>query len=139
MRVKRLSQKDKTEIIQDLSNFLNEREEILFSYLHGSFIENSYFRDIDIAIFLKENQIPKNDILKYELSLPLKIQSRIKFPIEVRVINYAPLAFQYYSTTGKLLSCCDDDKRVDFLTYVRSLYLDYKPISEKILQDMLSG
>ena len=139
MGVKRLSQNEKTKIIQDLSNFPNEREEILFSYLHGSFIENSYFRDVDISIFIEENQISKNDILEYELSLLLKIQARIKFPTEVRVINYAPLAFQYYSTTGKFLSCSDDDKRVDFLTYVRSLYLDYKPISEKILQEMLSG
>jgi len=139
MKVKRLSQKDKTEIIQDLSNFLNEREEILFSYLHGSFIENSYFRDVDISIFIEENKISKNDILKYELSLSSELQARVKCAIEVRVINYAPLAFQYYSTIGRLLSCSDDDKRVDFLTYVRSLYLDYKPTSQKILQDMLSG
>ena len=139
MKVKRLPKKKKLEIINELSNLLKGKGEVLFSYLHGSFIENSYFRDIDIAIFLKENQISKNDILEYELVLSSELQSEIKYPVEVRAINYAPLAFQYYSTTGKLLSRSDDDKRVDFLTYIRSLYLDYKPISQKILQEMLSG
>jgi predicted nucleotidyltransferase len=77
MKVKRLSEKMKMGIIDTLSNLLKKRDEIIFSYLHGSFIENSYFRDIDVAIFVNENHLLKNDILEYELSLSSELQSKL--------------------------------------------------------------
>ena len=60
-------------------------------------------------------------------------------PVDLKVLNYAPLGFQYYSTTGLLIMCKDDDLRVDYLTKIRSLYFDFKPSSERFLLEMIDA
>lgn len=120
-----------------LSRMLEKKEDVLFAYLHGSFAEGGAFRDIDIAVFVEESAIPREKALDFEMVLSLEIEEMIKVPVDVKVINYAPLGFQYYSTAGVLINCKQDDLRVDFLTKMRSLYFDFKPISERFLKEML--
>lgn len=72
---------------------LKTKKEIIFAYLHGSFLEND-FRDVDIAIYL--NIIgSKKEVLQYELALERKLEEIIGFPVDVRIINYAPLSFRF--------------------------------------------
>jgi hypothetical protein len=71
------------------------------------------------------------------MSLSIKLEKIIKIPVDVKVISYAPLAFQYYSTAGALLMCKDDDLRVEFLTIMRSLYFDFKFSMEKLRSEMI--
>ena len=122
-----------------LSQYLENEKNILFAYLHGSFAEGRPFRDIDIAVFVKESKIPREKALDFEMSISLKLEKIIKMSVDVKVINYAPLGFQYHSTGGILLVCRDDDLRVDFLTKMRSLYFDFKPSSERFLMEMLDA
>jgi len=44
----------KAKIIGILSQTLSQRNEILFAYLHGSFLESKTFQDIDVAVYLEE-------------------------------------------------------------------------------------
>ncbi|MGQ9631102.1 MAG: nucleotidyltransferase domain-containing protein [bacterium] len=49
--------------------------------------------------------------------------------VDVRIINEAPLAFQYHVIkTGKLIFCRDDKRRGRFEVRVMSEYFDFKPI-----------
>jgi predicted nucleotidyltransferase len=132
-----LVEEDKKRTEEVLSQTLEKEENVLFAYLHGSFAEGRPFRDIDIAVFVKESKIPKEKSLDFEMSISLRLEKIIKMPVDVKVINYAPLGFQYHSTGGILLVCRDDDLRVDFLTKMRSLYFDFKPSSERFLKEML--
>lgn len=120
-----------------MGKFLEKQNEIFFGYLHGSFAEGRSFKDIDVAVFVDEEAIPKERALDFEMSTSIKLEKEVKLPIDVKVINYAPLGFQYHCTTGLLIMCKDDDLRVDFLTRVRSLYFDFKPSSERFLLEML--
>jgi predicted nucleotidyltransferase len=86
-----------------LSNCLERKENILFSYLHGSFSEGRPFRDIDIAVFVNGARISKERALDFEVSSSVRMERTIRVLVDVKVINYAPLAFQYYSTAGTLL------------------------------------
>lgn len=136
-RVRDFSTEERERIKEVLSRFLEKKEEVLFAYLHGSFAEGNPFRDIDIAVFVEESAIPRGRALDFEISVSLEIEELIRVPVDVKVINYAPLGFQYYSTAGVLINCKKDDLRVDFLTKRRSLYFDFKLSSERFLKEML--
>jgi predicted nucleotidyltransferase len=135
-RLRDLVKEERKEIKEVLSNCLEKEEPILFAYLHGSFAEERPFRDIDIAVFVDESRISKERALDLEMSISLRLEKIIKMPIDVKIINYAPLAFQFYSTAGRLLICNEDDLRVDFLTTMRSIYFDFKFSMEKCRRDM---
>jgi predicted nucleotidyltransferase len=136
-RLRDVAEEERKKIEEVLSNCLKKEETILFAYLHGSFAEGRPFRDIDIAVFVDGRRISKKGALDFEVSSSIKLERTIGVPVDVKVINYAPLAFQYYSTAGTLLMCRDDDFRVDFLTKTRSLYFDFRSSSERFLMEML--
>ena len=43
---------EKRKIISKVKKFLYERPETIYAYLHGSFLEGIFYRDIDIAIYI---------------------------------------------------------------------------------------
>ncbi len=135
-KLRDLAKEERKKMEEVLSNCLGKEEPILFAYLHGSFTEERPFRDIDIAVFVDESRISKERALDLEMSISLRLEKIIKMLIDVKIINYAPLAFQFYSTAGRLLICNEDDLRVDFLTTMRSIYFDFKFSMEKCRRDM---
>ncbi|MBS3749454.1 MAG: hypothetical protein KGY67_07135 [Candidatus Thermoplasmatota archaeon] len=50
------------------------------------------FKDIDISIYINKN-LSKKKQLSYELSLEEKLQNIVSYPIDVRILNRAPLSF----------------------------------------------
>jgi len=132
-----VSRKERGRIGKFLGRLLGKENGIFFAYLHGSFTEGGPFRDIDVAVFVDEKAIPKERALDFEMSTSIKLEKEVKLPIDLKIINYAPLGFQYYSTAGPLIMCNEDDLRVDFLTRIRSLYFDFKPSSERFLLEMM--
>ena len=60
-----ISKDEKEEIRRRIVALLKTRREILFAYLHGSFLKDD-FQDIDVAIYVAELGT-KRDALKYEL------------------------------------------------------------------------
>lgn len=132
-----ISKKERTKIEKILSRLLEKEDRILFAYVHGSFAEERPFQDIDVAVFVEEWQVPQERVVDFEITTSLRLEEEVKMPVDLKVLNYAPLGFQYYSTTGMLLMCKDDDLRVDFLAKIRSLYFDFKPSSERFLLEMI--
>jgi len=132
-----ISKKERARIGKFLGQLLEKEEGFFFAYLHGSFAEGRPFRDVDVAVFVDEKAIPKASALDFEMSTSMKLEKEVKLPIDLKIINYAPLGFQYYSTAGPLIMCKEDDLRVDFLTRIRSLYFDFKPSSERFLLEMI--
>jgi len=94
-----------------LKDFLFDKEEVVFAYVYGSFSSNDCFRDIDIAVFLEP--LPSNP-LSYELEMSSELELAFGVPVDVRVINAAPLDFAAEAIRGTLLFSRDEDKRVDF-------------------------
>jgi len=128
----KLANDEKEKIKKNLIKIIQNKEEVIFAYLHGSFLING-FNDIDLAFFV--NAIV--DTLDYEISVSLEIEKQIHFPIDVKVLNHAPLGFKYEVTKGELLFSRDEEIRTDFIEKVWNQYLDFKPIEKEILMDML--
>jgi predicted nucleotidyltransferase len=128
----KLSGKEKDKIKKNLKEIIQNKDEIIFAYLHGSFLYNG-FNDIDLAFFVSGRE----DILDYEISSSLEIEKLIHLPVDVKVLNHAPLGFKYEVTKGELLFSRDEEIRTDFLEKSWYQYLDFKPVEKEILMDMM--
>ncbi|RLI60839.1 MAG: nucleotidyltransferase domain-containing protein [Candidatus Thorarchaeota archaeon] len=123
------------ETVERLSEMLTEEREVVFAYLYGSFMESGA-RDIDIAIYVDEGLV--DDALRYQLRLSTKIEMAVRFPVDVLILNHAPMKLQYQAIKGRLLICKDNEMRLGFVEQLLIDYLDYRPLEEQMIEDILS-
>ena len=120
MRTHSIGEYQKDDIERKITAVLKRRNEIEFAYLHGSFLEGD-FRDIDLAIYLNKLKT-KKDALEYELALERELENIVNIPVDVRVLNNAPLSFRFNTIKGgRLLFGRDEMIRCEFesLTFVK--------------------
>lgn len=128
----------KKTLIEEIRAFLKRRPEILFAYLHGSFLTQDRFRDIDLAVYLKS---PFSPPLQTELELEAEF-ARVfkKYPIEVRVLNKAPLSFRYNVIRyGQPVNVFNEDTRCNFVEATLSHFFDFAPFRKMYLKEVLSS
>jgi predicted nucleotidyltransferase len=132
----KLQHGDKSALIEKLKSVLEERQEILFAFVHGSFIKDGPFRDIDIAVYLSED---RTSVLEYELELEtVFVQSISRYPVDIRVLNNAPLSFKYnVIKEGRILVVKNDDARTDFQEITLTNYFDFAPFRSLYLKETL--
>lgn len=135
----RLLEKDKLEIIKKLKDVLSREKEILFAYIHGSFLSEEKFEDVDIALYLEEEAIKNIDPLEKEILLALKLEKVIKKKVDIKILNFSPLSFRYNATSGYLLFSLDENKREEFLCRTWSEYFDFLPVSKIYFQEVLGA
>ena len=131
-----LSEEEKTAIIIQLRKLLEGRPEISFAYLHGSFVENETYHDIDVAVYLRD--LPAS-VLHYELELEAQC-AQVVSPgvVDIRILNGAPLSFRYNAVKqGFVLFEKDDDERADFIEVTLGQYFDFAPYRAIYLKEAL--
>ena len=117
-------------IIKVIKEGLSKNEAVIFAYLHGSFAEGGSFRDIDVATFVGEQgrEIEIESDLSYELS------EKTFYPVDVKVINKAPVAFQMaVLRKGIVLLSRSELVRTDFIEDVSKRYLEYTRFRDILL------
>ena len=130
-----LTAKEKEILKEKISAHLLTVPEILFAYVHGSFNTDN-FRDIDLAIYLQSDV--KESTL-YELDLEMHLEKLINYPVDVRVLNSAPLSFQFsVIKTGILLFSKDEDNRIDFQVLALKMYFDFEPFRRRYMKEVFS-
>jgi predicted nucleotidyltransferase len=130
-----ISTQAKEEIIAHIRCFLEKLPDLLFAYVHGSFITDEKFRDIDVAIYLKAAPLSQ---LQMEIELETELANIDKCPVDVEILNDAPLSFRYNVIKhGKPLVVIDDDARSDFEESTFSHYFDFAPYRKLYLKEAL--
>ncbi|GAB4406580.1 MAG: nucleotidyltransferase domain-containing protein [Thermodesulfovibrionales bacterium] len=130
---------DREEIVRILRDCLEKRQEIIFAYIYGSFAEGLPFRDIDVAVYVDERAVPRDEAIDYGLKISAIIGMETGIsPLDIKVINYAPVGLKYYATKGILLFSKDEDIRCDFLEETWKRYFDLLPKRRQILLDLVS-
>ena len=81
---------------------LRSKEEISVAVLYGSFISSDVFRDVDIGIIVSV-EIPYEDLPVYEDVLSEELSNVVGFPVDLRVLNYAPPWFRKRALMGEVL------------------------------------
>lgn len=132
-------------IIHTIVSTLRAHPEIVFAYLHGSFLTGNQPRDVDLAVFAVASTfqaLEQTHQVTMELSIPLEmeIQEAISLPVDLQVLNQAPLEFRCRVVDhGLLLLDRDPTLREDFELLTRKEYWDFRPILEEHLQEALRG
>ena len=127
---KKLDQKEKDFLILQLRDLLVGKDPVVFAYLHGSFLGEGFFRDIDVAVYFDSRAFDdSSDMFNYSLSLSAECDmATTGVAFDLRPLNLAPLPFRFdVVTKGRVLYSRDEELRVDFEARTRSLYFDFLP------------
>jgi predicted nucleotidyltransferase len=115
-------------IPQRLHQLLEIRSEISFAYLHGSFVAQSpqedglIYHDVDVALYLDP---PLADLFDYEMALSVELTRTLHLPIDIQVLNGAPIGFQHQALQGQLLFTRSEEKLTNFIEYVSWEYMQF--------------
>jgi predicted nucleotidyltransferase len=126
----RLDQSQKESLITELTAVLKKEKRVVCAYLHGSFVSEGPFRDVDLGVYLEPSGFKDSDeMFRYGLSLGAECDLAISgVTIDLRPLNMAPLPFRFdVVTRGRLLFTKNDALRIDFEGRTRSLYFDFLP------------
>ena len=124
----RTGEKERLEIVERITAIISQEPEIVFAFLHGSFLLEPLFRDIDLGILVRG--IDPSGYWDYECKLSHRIEDALhfSFPVELKVINETPLSFCFHVIRGKLLFAQDEGLLVDFMVRIARDYLDIAPL-----------
>lgn len=139
LRFYKISESQRERLLSILKKELYEDPNVILAYVFGSFIdrETEKFRDIDIALYLRD-RFQSEKFLDYSLQLAVELENKIKkYPIDIVILNDAPLSLCFQATQGILLFCKDENLWIEYVTKVWSLYQDYEITSRNVIADML--
>jgi predicted nucleotidyltransferase len=135
-----LSPEVKGQTVERLKHLLSQRKEVQFVCLHGSFLEpDRGFRDIDIAVWAEPSQVSRQCSLEYEWKLSSWLEHQVQYPIDVKVLNYAPIGFRHAVSGGILLVAKDEVLWYNFREQTWKEYLDFAPLVREMLFDLLDA
>lgn len=126
----------------DFDRLLLERElaarpEILFAILYGSAAEGSAFRDVDVAAYVDRGLVPGAQDLDYSADLAALLTQALSLPVDVHIVNDAPLPFRYNISRGIPLLIRDTEAYYSFRERAWDEYLDFEPVALLYLREML--
>ena len=129
-----ISKQKKGEIIKTISTCLLQHDEIFAAYIFGSFITGESFADIDLGVLLRhEFENP----LEYEIELESKLEKLVKFGMDVRALNRAPVSFaQNVIRYGQIIVNNDPNRRSDFESYALKKYFDFARFRRRYLAEV---
>lgn len=122
----RFTGREKQEVITALTLLLQEERSIQFAYLYGSFLDELPCHDIDIGVYLHGPASPEMGLLAAELGG--RLQRKVNCPVDVRVLNNAPVSFLFQVLKGRLLQKNNPDLHDNIFERTISRYLDMKPL-----------
>lgn len=127
----------KEDILRRIASALDAHKEIAVAYVFGSFNDSNAFSDIDIALLTGEKP---TDSLNYELDLEIELEYAVKYPVDVRVLNNAPLAFcQNVIRNGRVLLQRDGNLHADFMGRILKEYFDFAPFRRRYLEEVANA
>lgn len=135
-----LTHEKKNELISLLTDILRDRIDLDFAYIHGSFLNEEKFSDIDIAVYMAKGAYPqKEPVTKFEIDLEIQLEKLAGYPVDVRVINDSPLSFRYNVLKfGKLLFAGNEDIQTGFAERTITAYIDFVPYRKRYLKEVLN-
>ncbi|MBC7105000.1 MAG: nucleotidyltransferase domain-containing protein [Firmicutes bacterium] len=132
-----LEEHERHRIGRALGEWLGTRQEIIFAYLFGSFALDPSFRDVDVGVYVRG--VGPEEAFRYGLSLEAALERDFPFPIDVTVLNYAPVPLCHSASDGKLLFSRDEGLRLAWVERTWDLYLDMVYFLRRSLWDLLSA
>ena len=129
-----LEKNQKKNVLKDIISALTKHDEIVLAYVFGSFVQGDDFSDIDLGILIKEKVVTPLDI---ELNLEIELEDIVHYPVDVRILNHAPLSFcQNVIRHGRVVLERDANLRADFTGNILKQYFDFAPYRRRYLREV---
>jgi predicted nucleotidyltransferase len=133
-----LTKKERERLITAISGALEAKESVLFAYIFGSFVSGRTFNDIDIAIFIRDTA--QEHSLTTELTLEGELEKAFGLPVDVRIINNAPLTFVYNVLRHKIVIVERDRLfRTDYECLIFKKYADFSYLRKEYLREVINA
>ncbi|MGH7332324.1 MAG: type VII toxin-antitoxin system MntA family adenylyltransferase antitoxin [Candidatus Rokuibacteriota bacterium] len=133
-----LSPEDRERRTQRLAEAVAREEAVLFAYLFGSFADGRAFEDVDVAVFLNPTHRHALDPLSVQLDLSARLEKAIALPVDVILLNEAPLGLQAAALRGRLLHSRDEAERASLLERTGRDLMDRAFLARESLKDLLA-
>ncbi|MDF0674669.1 MAG: hypothetical protein P0120_10095 [Nitrospira sp.] len=124
-------------LIRQLRALLRNRPEILFSLLHGSFLAGGLFRDVDLALYLEPGAIQREAFRGYQLEQGVRWSEALDLPVDVRLLNDAPVSFRYHALRGSVLFVQEKEFLDEFRAGTWDEYCDFAPFAKRYLREVM--
>ena len=136
LRYRRLGRGERRKLLRLLRERLESVEGIVFAYVHGGFVEREYFRDVDVAAFVRN----ASEAFSYAVDLSARLESDLGIPIDIHVLNEAPLPFRHsVFTEGALLLSRDEELRLRVVDLTLREYFDLRKLAEEAVKSIALG
>ena len=105
---------------------LQSRQDVEWAWLHGSFLGDASFHDIDVGVQLAADVDARSE---RALDLALRLDREAHFPIDVQVLNDASPSFLFHVfREGQLLLSRNDTGLANRMERTVREYLDTAPL-----------
>jgi len=127
-RYREMTPLEKSRLLDRLRGRLGVLEDVLFAYAYGGFVDRRRFRDVDVAVWIRDPQ----RAFQYTVDLSARLEAELGIPVDVQVLNGAPLPFRYrVFTGGVLLFSRDEGLRAGVVDETVRNYLDLRKLAER--------
>jgi predicted nucleotidyltransferase len=130
---------ERDKVLAAMRQALEARPEVVFAYVHGSFVEDRPVHDVDVAVYLAPGAGDGATLTALSLAAELEraLPPTARLPVDVRLLNQAPTGFRYHAFRGRLLFSRDEEARSAMVERTVVSYLDRKPILEQALKEAM--
>jgi uncharacterized protein len=128
---------ERTHIVNRLATAFAHEPNIAFAYLYGSFVEADAFHDVDIGVYVSRHD-PSQDPM-YVLDLIQRLAGLVPFPIDVRILNDAPVSFLYHVLKGRPIHIREDEVLTNLMEQTVRQYLDMAPLLRQSTREAFAG
>jgi len=131
-------------ILHVVKEVLGHCPDLLFAYVHGSFLSSAAPRDIDVAIYLNpgryDDLVAEGELnLGFAIPLEMKLEAIGGHRADIQVLNGAPLSFRYrVISSGVVVVDVDPNARAEFESLSRGEYFDFRPRREEYMREVMA-
>jgi hypothetical protein len=135
---KSLNPAQKQMLINRISSFVEKGfGEIVAVYLFGSFNTEARFSDIDLAVLFGHDL---ENPLGFEIDLERELEKEVRYPVDVRVLNSAPLSFcERVIRGGRVIVDRNPNLRADFQGKILKQYFDFSRFRRRYLSEVANA
>jgi hypothetical protein len=117
-----------------LSQALAGRSDAVFAYVHGSFLGPDPFHDIDVAVWTGPSAWGRSDV-----ELAVELSRATGYPVDVRIVNHASVAFLFHVFRGRPLLVRDERLLADLIERTARIYHDQAPLSRRATREAFTA
>jgi uncharacterized protein len=129
-RPQQLDHASRARVFAHLEAHLGNHPEIAFALVHGSFMSDAPFRDIDVGIWTTAAAGAGLD-----LQLSASLSSDLGVPVDVRRVNDAPTTFLFHVLRGRLIAVQDEACLAGLMERTARDYHDRAPLLRRAARE----